>query len=267
MFVVATIIWGFVLMLFIRNARKKNRDFFVRHRSTLLAVLVALMLTLVDIWVFVTYIPTHFKKHPVAETALSAADMLSDSSLSNSDPAHKPVIAPDKKDSAKQIKTAVTALNETILLTNKVSVRFFSHGTDEDIEATNHAVACSFNKQSGQVKFTGLVKGFVFENEIMQDHFNSGKYMNSEAFPKTGFTGNIQNIPAVDFRKDGNYPVTAAGTLSIHGITKNITAPGSVIIKGNKVTLKSVFTIKRIDFGITTDEIADELEITVIAGF
>jgi polyisoprenoid-binding protein YceI len=77
----------------------------------------------------------------------------------------------------------------------------------------------------------------------------------------------MQHVQSVNFTKDGNYPVTAVGALTIHGITKNITAPGSVIIKGNKLTLKSVFTIKRIDFGITTDEIADELEITVIAGF
>lgn len=265
MFVVAAIIWGFVLILFIRNARKKDSRFFARHRSTLLAMVVALALTMVTIWVFVEYIPTHFKKHPVTEVALSATDMLTDSSLIDS--VHKPVIAPDKKDSAKPIKTVAAASNKPILLTNKASIRFFSHGADEDIEATNHAVACSFIKQTGQVKFTGLVKGFVFENEIMQDHFNDAKYMNSDAFPRTGFAGDIQNIQAVNFAKDGNYPVTAAGALTIHGITKNITATGSVIIKGNKLTLKSVFAIRRIDFGITTDEIADELEITVIAGF
>jgi polyisoprenoid-binding protein YceI len=100
----------------------------------------------------------------------------------------------------------------------------------------------------------------------MQNHFNDKDYMNSEAFPKTNFTGTIQNIQAVDFTKNGNYAVTASGALTIHGVTKNITVTGSVMIAGNKATLKCVFKIKRIDFGITTDEIADELEITVIAG-
>ena len=265
MFVIAAIIWGFVLFRVIRNTRKKDQGFFARHRTDLIAVVVALILTMVDIWVFVAYIPTHFKKHPVADTSLSATQLLAEPSVN--DTVHKPVSAPGKKESAVQPVTVAAALPKTVTLTNKASVRFFSHGADEDIEATNHSVACSLNKETGEVRFTGLVKGFVFENEIMQDHFNDTKYMNSEAFPKTGFSGSIQNIASVNFTKDGNYPVTALGTLTIHGITKNITAPGSITIKSGKLILKSVFTIKRLDFGITTDEIADELEITVMAAF
>ena len=265
MFVIAAIIWGFVLILFLRNNRKKDQGFFTRHKSGFFAVAAALVLTVFDIWVFVSYIPTHFKKHPVTEAAVPVTDLLADSSLIDS--AHKPLVTSTKKDSGGQNKTVAAVTNKTSFLTNKASVRFFSHGADEDIEATNHSVACFFNTQTGQVTFSGLVKGFVFENEIMQDHFNDAKYMNSEAFPKTGFTGTIQHTQPVDFAKEGNYPVTAAGDLTIHGITKHITATGSIIVKGSKLTLKSVFTIKRLDFGITTDEIADELEITVIAGF
>ncbi len=265
MFVIAAIIWGFVLIKVIRNARKKDKGFFARYRTDLIAIVAALVLTLFDIWVFVAYIPTHFKKHPVVDTSVSASELLSDSTLQDS--ANKPVGMIGKKDSVVQHTTVAAPITKTILLTNKASVRFFSHGADEDIEATNHSVACSLNKETGQVRFNGLVKGFVFENEIMQDHFNDTKYMNSEVFPKTGFTGTLQNIASVIFTKDGKYPVTAAGALTIHGITKNITAPGSITVKAGKFTLKSVFFIKRLDFGITTDEIADELEITVIAGF
>lgn len=265
MFVIAAIIWGFVLIRVIRNAGKKDKDFFTRHRTDLIAVLAALVLTLVDIWVFIAYIPTHFKKHPVAEASISATELLADSSGTES--VHKLMSANGKKDSAVPHATVAAPLTKPVLLTNKASVRFFSHGADEDIEATNHSVACSLNNQTGEVRFSGLVRGFVFENEIMQDHFNDTKYMNSEAFPKTGFSGTIQNIASLNFTKDGNYPVTAVGALTIHGITKKITASGSITIKAGKLTLKSVFTIKRLDFGITTDEIADELEITVIATF
>jgi len=265
MFVIAAIIWGFVLILLIRNSRKRSAGFFARHRSTLLAVLAACILTLADIWVFVEYIPTHFKKHPAAEISLSAKDLLIDSSLN--DTIHKPALETKKKDSIQKDKTSITDLNGKTYLTNKASIRFFSRGDSEDIEATNHSVACSFNNKTGNLRLTGLIRGFVFENEIMQDHFNDPKYMNSEAFPKTTFTGKVQNLLSVNFSKDGNYPITTVGALTIHGITKNITVSGQVLIKGTRATLKSVFTIKRIDFGITTDEIADELEITVIAAF
>ena len=264
MFVIAAIIWGFVLFLFIRNSRRKDKTFFIRHRSTLIAVAAALILTVADIWLFTSYIPTHFKKHPFVDASLSTTDLLADSV--SKDSIYKPIAAINKKDSAKPDKASVTDVNGKTYLTNKASIRFLSHGSSEDIEATNQMVACSLNSKTGQLRFTGLIKGFVFENEMMQNHFNDKDYMNSEAFPKTNFTGTIQNILAVNFTKDGNYAVTALGTLTIHGVTKNITVTGSIIIAGNKVSLKSNFKIKRIDFGITTDEIADELEITVIAG-
>jgi hypothetical protein len=264
MFVVAAIIWGFVLFLFIRNSRRKDKVFFARHRSTLIAVLAALVLTIADIWLFTSYIPTHFKKHPVVDASLSTTDLLADSVLQDS--IRKPMAEINKKDSAKKEKAVIPELNAKTYLTNKASIHFMSHGSSEDIEATNQMVACSLNSQTGQLRFTGLIRGFVFENEIMQEHFNDKDYMNSEAFPKTNFTGTIQNIQTVNFTKDGNYPVTAIGALSIHGVTKNMTVTGTVMIAGSKVTMKSIFKIKRIDFGITTDEIADELEITVIAG-
>ena len=265
MFVIAAIIWGFVLWLFIKNNRIKETGFFSRHRTTLLAAAAALLLTFGDIWLFIEYIPTHFKKHPVEEISLSAKDLLNDSS--HNDTIHKLSVEIKTKDSSKHDKTLGVDVIGKTYLTNKASIRFYSHGDAEDIEATNHSAVCSLTSKTGEIKFTALIKGFIFENEMMQDHFNDEKYMNSAAFPKATFTGGIQKPDAVNFTKDGNYVVTAAGALTIHGITKNITAKGQVMVTGNTVSLKSIFNIKRMDFGITTDEIADELEITVLAAF
>jgi hypothetical protein len=265
MFAIAAIIWFFVLIVFNKNSKKKNQSFFSKHSSTIIVFAIAIILTITDIWVFVSYIPTHYKKNPVEVPAISTNELLNDSSLA--DTTHHAVLETGKKDTAKQIKNAIAPMPEKILLTNKASIRFYSHGSAEDIEATNSAVACSFNETTGQLKFTGLIRGFVFENEMMQEHFNDKDYMNSAAFPKTSFKGAIQNIKSIDLSKDGNSKITAEGILMIHGVSKNITASGTLIISGGKPTLKSVFKIKRIDFGINTDEIADELEITVISDF
>ena len=62
MFAVAAIIWVFVLILFVRNSQKKEVTFFAKHKSTIVAALAALFLTVADIWLFIAYIPTHFKK-------------------------------------------------------------------------------------------------------------------------------------------------------------------------------------------------------------
>ena len=264
MFAIAAIIWFFVWVVFNKNSKKKNQNFLAKHSTTILVVVLAMILTITDIWVFVSYIPTHYKKNPVEVPAISTNELLNDSTLA--DTTHHAVIETNKKDTAKKTDGLVPVA-EKILLTNKASIRFYSHGSAEDIEATNATVAASFNETTGQLKFTGLIRGFIFENEMMQEHFNDKDYMNSEAFPKTSFKGTVLNIKAVDFTKDGNYPVTAEGSLTIHGVSKNIKATGSATVAGNKLTMKSIFKIKRIDFGINTDEIADELEITVISEF
>jgi hypothetical protein len=264
MFIIAAIFWFFVLVVFFKNNRKQNLGFFYKHHSTITSIIAALVLTVADIWLFVSYIPTHFKKVATEGSALPNFELL-DSSFAT----HKNVTLTDslKKDSSKQTKTTVLAPAEKILLTRQASIRFYSHGSAEDIEAINSNVACSFNATTGQLKFTGLIRGFVFENEMMQEHFNDPDYMNSAAFPKTSFTGIIQNIKSIDFSKDGTTKVTAEGSLSIHGVSKNITASGTIVIAAGKPTLKSIFKIKRADFGINTDEIAEELEITVISEF
>jgi len=265
MFIIAAIIWFFVLLFINKNSRKKESSFLAKHRSSLIAILVAILLTLGDIWVFVMYIPTHFKKQIQEQPTISSYELLNDSS--NNDTTKKPVIDTLKNKSLQTAKSPITDTTQKILITNKASIRFLSRGSAEDIEATNTSVACSINEKNGKIKFTGLIRGFQFENEMMQEHFNDKDYMNSEAFPKTSFIGNIQNIQAINFSKNGNYPATAEGALTIHGITKNIKAAGSIIVSDNNILLKSIFKIKRVDFGINTDEIADELEITVNATF
>ena len=254
-------------MLQIELAFVKTRVGFCQYKVPIIvAALAALFLTVADIWLFIAYIPTHFKKEPAAEIAISTKELLGDSAIT--DTVHKQVTATVvKKDTSKQSKSAVAEVVGKTYITGKASVRFVSNGSSEDIEATNHSVACSFNDKTGQLKFTGLIRGFQFENEIMQNHFNDKDYMNSDAFPKTSFTGNVQNLSSLNFTKDGTYSITVAGSLSIHGVSRNITVPGSVIVAGAKLSLKSTFKIKRADFGINTDEIAEELSITVIAEF
>lgn len=265
MFAIAAIIWFFVWLVFNKNSKKKNAGFLTKHTTTIVVFVLAIVLTITDIWVFVSYIPTHYKKNQEDVPAISTNELLNDSSMV--DTTHRIAIDTTKKDSSKQGKNAIAPVAEKVLITNKASIRFLSNGSAEDIEATNKSVACSFNETTGQLKFTGLIRGFVFENEMMQEHFNDKDYMNSAAFPKTSFRGAIQNIKSIDFTKDGTTKITAEGVLMIHGVSKNITAQGTLTISGGKLALKSIFRIKRVDFGINTDEIAEELEITVISDF
>ena len=169
------------------------------------------------------------------------------------------------------IGICVTAMSqEKIYSTKSSSITFFSSTPLERIEAVNSQATAKLSDKSGQMAFLLLIKGFKFDNALMQEHFNEN-YMESTKFPKADFKGLISNITAVNFAKDGNYAVDVAGDLTIHGVKKPVTAKGNIEVKSGKVTAKSVFKIKVKDFGITGkyigEKIANEVEVTVVSKF
>lgn len=266
MFIIAAIIWGIVLWIFYKNTQKKEAIFLQRHKTTIVVFFIALVLTLSDIWLFVSYIPTHFKKNPVTDSSQLSPDLLLDSTWKDS--SHSSSTTSVAKDSGnKKIDTVSLKQNGKTHITKKASIKFFSKGPAEDIEATNSNVACSFNDKTGDLKFTGLIRGFQFENEMMQEHFNDKDYMNSESYPKTSFIGKISLPTNFTIDRDGSYTINADGPLTIRGVTKSIKVTGTLTVANKKIALKSIFKIKRAEFGINIDEVAEEIEITVIAVF
>ena len=93
------------------------------------------------------------------------------------------------------------------------------------------------------------VNGFQFKSGLMQKHFQEN-YMETSQFQYSNFVGKISNIAAVNFTKDGEYPVESVGKLTMHGVTKDITVPGKVIVKGGNVVLKANFKINCSDYQI-----------------
>lgn len=155
---------------------------------------------------------------------------------------------------------------QKIYSSNTTKVKFYSHTPAEDIQATNSQGDSRLNT-NGTVNFSLLIKGFVFENALMQQHFNEKEYMNSGAFPKTTFAGKITNIATVNFAKNGTYKVQVQGNLTIKGKTKPVTANGTITVTGSTITANSVFKIKPKEFGIDASDIAENVEITVTANY
>lgn len=150
--------------------------------------------------------------------------------------------------------------------TKSASIKFFSSTPMEDIEAINNQVESKLTDK-GQIMFALLIKGFVFENELMQEHFNQPDWMDSNKYPKADFKGIINNFNKVNLAVNGTYPVTVSGNLTIRGISKKTTATGTITVKDGKVSSNSVFKLAVTDFGITGKDIgksiAKELQITV----
>ncbi len=157
-----------------------------------------------------------------------------------------------------------------IYKTSTGSVKFHSHTSAEDIDATNSTVSAALNSSTGAVEFSVSINSFQFKKALMQKHFQEN-YMESSKFPKSTFKGSISNNSAVNYKKDGTYAVTVKGKLTVHGVTKDVSIPGNVVVKGNKVTLKTEgkdFKVKPADYKIkipseNAAQIADAREVTV----
>ena len=139
--------------------------------------------------------------------------------------------------------------NAQIYFTKQGKIHFYSKTKMEAIEASNKTVNAVLDASSGKIEFGVTVKGFRFEKALMEQHFNEN-YMESEKFPKATFKGKIDDLSAVNFSKDGTYNLTVTGDMTIHGVTKKMTYPGQIIVKGTAVTIKSKFDVVYDDFKI-----------------
>lgn len=152
-------------------------------------------------------------------------------------------------------------------LTRTGKVTFFSSTPLESIEAFNNETASVLDAASGEFIFQVPVKSFRFDRELMQEHFNEN-YMESSKYPKAQYKGTITNPDKVNFKKDGTYDVETKGKMNMHGVTKDVTIPGKVTVKGDQVTVNSTFKIIPQDYnidipGIVAEKIAKEIEVTV----
>jgi polyisoprenoid-binding protein YceI len=140
------------------------------------------------------------------------------------------------------------------LTSKKSHITFFSHTDIEDIKANNYKAVSTIETATGTVVFSVPMQSFEFEKALMQKHFNSAKFLDTQQFPKGKFVGKITNLSSVHFDKEGIYDATIQGDMTIHGETKNIVEKGTIIVKGNSVEMKSKFTLKLADYKIAFEK-------------
>ncbi len=156
-----------------------------------------------------------------------------------------------------------------IMFTKTATINFNSTTTNtiDKVEAVNKSAVCKLNTATGDLEFATLIKSFVFSNNLMQQHFNEN-YMESDKFPKSSFKGKITNIADVTFAKDGNYPVKVEGTMTLHGVSSQVKATGSVMVKSGKVSLNSTIMLPLSTYKIdipsaVKDKISKEIKTTI----
>lgn len=151
--------------------------------------------------------------------------------------------------------------------TKNGNISFFSTTSMEDIKADNNQVMSVLNAQTGDLQFSVIIKSFHFKKALMEEHFNEN-YLESGKFPKASFKGTVSDISKVNFTKDGSYPVTVSGDLTIHGATQKISTPGTISVQAGKIKSNAVFKVALADYNISVPKVVEKnisktIEITV----
>lgn len=146
------------------------------------------------------------------------------------------------------------------------TIRFFSNAKLEKIEATNNKASIVYDATTGAIEIATLVKGFIFENAFMGEHFNE-TYIESDKFPKANFKGKLENPGAVNVNAAGTYKAKVVGDLTLHGVTKPVSTDATFVVGGGKIETDAKFSIKASDFdvkipGDKADNISNVIEIT-----
>ena len=157
-------------------------------------------------------------------------------------------------------------LKAQIYMGKTCDISFYSKGPIEDIEAINKSTKPILNVATNEVAIKITIKGFVFEDKLMEEHFNE-KYLESDKFPYAVFKGKI-NEKIADFKKDGTYNVTVTGKLNMHGVEKEITINAVTTIKDLIINFDTKFFIALKDYNIevptlVAQNIAEKVEVTV----
>ena len=146
-------------------------------------------------------------------------------------------------------------------------ITFYSKAPLEEDDAVNKTVTAVLDSKTGAIQFLALMKGFEFEKQLMQQHFNEN-YVESDKFPKSEFKGTITNNSEINYAKDGTYTAQVKGQLTIHGITKNITTTGTFKIIGGNIDASSTFNVLLSDYNIkipaiVKDKVSNTIKIVV----
>ena len=161
----------------------------------------------------------------------------------------------------------VQGLSQDLYVTKTGSISFYSNAPVEDITAVNQQAMSMLDTATGEIMIAVLIRSFVFEKAMMQEHFNEN-YMESEKFPQSTFKGVIANLHEIDLSVPGNYSITVTGTLTIKDQSDQIEAKGTLNVQDDRtIKADSRFSIQVRDYGIeiprvVQQNIAETIEIT-----
>lgn len=123
----------------------------------------------------------------------------------------------------------------------------------------------SFEKFAGEIDYAGQpekshVKITIETSSVKADdpgltkHLQTPDFFDVAKFPQATFEST-----EIKAGGDKGASHTVTGNLQLHGVTKSITFPATIVVKPAEITVESTFSINRKDFGISYAGAADNL--------
>ncbi|MEM6296560.1 MAG: YceI family protein [Myxococcota bacterium] len=108
--------------------------------------------------------------------------------------------------------------------------------------------------EGGSVKVEIDVDSMFSDDDKLTGHLKSPDFFDAGAHPKATF-----DSTALKAGGSEGYSHTVEGNLMLHGVTKKVTFPANIEVAGDKMTVKSEFSINRKDFKMEYAGKADDL--------
>ncbi|MCF8238398.1 MAG: YceI family protein [Saprospiraceae bacterium] len=157
---------------------------------------------------------------------------------------------------------SVTSLSAQKYFTRDGMISFSASTPLETIEPTNKGATAVIDAATGVVEFAVLIKGFIFEKALMQEHFNEN-YLQSGKYPKATFKGKIVDAESIKWTKNGTYPVNVKGIMTLHGVSKEIKTTATIQVSGGRIIATSNFELPLSDYEISIPSVvADKISKT-----
>lgn len=128
-----------------------------------------------------------------------------------------------------------------------------SEETFEPVKAVNNSVTAILNLEDGQFASLALIKGFHFENSLMEEHFNEN-YIESETYPKATFKGSLLNFDHSQLSENPT-EIEVDGKLKLREKEKGVNTTLSVQKVDDSIIMKGSFKVAPSDFDIEIPKI------------
>lgn len=140
--------------------------------------------------------------------------------------------------------TICSSYTQEQFIARQGQITFFSYTSVENIEAKNNQVLSILDTNKKEIAVSMLMRAFAFKKDLMYEHFNES-YIESDIYPKATFEGKIE-----DFELVKNQTKIIKGTITIHGISKEIDIKSEITKTAKGYTIKGDFNLTVKDFNI-----------------